>query len=327
MASLGDKAWVDQNGDGIQQMTEPGLTGVGVQLVSEASNTMVASTTTAADGSYHFFNVAPGRYHEVFTAPAGYVLTLAGQGTVATDSDTNPTTGRGPSFTLTPGQTDASHDVGLYQTATLGDLVWEDLNGNAIQDSGEKGLAGATVQLLDASGAPIAGKSVLTGATGAYSFTGLVPAATPYKSLAPPATARRPRTRAATTRPTAISAPPPARAASTPSLPGRPRAQQMRASTRPLATLPRLTTVSMHRRACGSLDLVTTLSGTGLGDSIDGGPGNDALMGNGGHDVLVGGTGDDSLYGHEGNDSLWGGAGNDLLHGLQGDDSQRWVWQ
>ena len=59
--------------------------------------------------------------------------------------------------------------------ATLGDLVWEDLNGNAIQDSGEKGLAGATVQLLDASGAPIAGKSVLTGATGAYSFTGLVP--------------------------------------------------------------------------------------------------------------------------------------------------------
>jgi hypothetical protein len=49
---------------------------------------------------------------------------------------------------LVSGQTDNTVDAGLYRPASIGDFVWEDLNGNGQQDSGEPGIVGATVNLL-----------------------------------------------------------------------------------------------------------------------------------------------------------------------------------
>jgi hypothetical protein len=40
------------------------------------------------------------------------------------------------------------------QQATLGDRVWEDSNGNGVQDSGEQGLNGVTVDLKDSLAIP-----------------------------------------------------------------------------------------------------------------------------------------------------------------------------
>jgi SdrD B-like domain len=53
-------------------------------------------------------------------------------------------------------------------TGEIGDFVWDDLNGNGIQDSGEPGIAGVTVTLSGA-----ASGSTTTDANGYYSFTGL----------------------------------------------------------------------------------------------------------------------------------------------------------
>ena len=64
-------------------------------------------------------------------------------------------------------------DFGLFQLATIGDFVWEDLNRDGIQDGGEPGVEGVTVNLLDAAGMQIA--TTTTDGTGFYEFTGLAP--------------------------------------------------------------------------------------------------------------------------------------------------------
>lgn len=56
--------------------------------------------------------------------------------------------------------------------ASLGDLVWQDTNRDARQDASEPGIAGVTVELLDA-GANVIGTTV-TDADGVYLFEGLV---------------------------------------------------------------------------------------------------------------------------------------------------------
>jgi len=43
-------------------------------------------------------------------------------------------------------------DINLFSAGCIGDLVWEDSNGNGVLDPGEPGIAGATVVLFDAAG-------------------------------------------------------------------------------------------------------------------------------------------------------------------------------
>ena len=60
---------------------------------------------------------------------------------------------------------------------TIGDFVWIDSNGNGVQDSGEAGLNGVTVNLLDSSGNPtgMTTTTVNNGTNdGAYEFTGVL---------------------------------------------------------------------------------------------------------------------------------------------------------
>ena len=64
-----------------------------------------------------------------------------------------------------------------------------------------------------------------------------------------------------------------------------------------------------------------TLVGSGLGQIIDGGDGDDTIDGLGGNDTLTGGAGNDSIKGSGGNDSIDGGGGNDSIDGGGGDDT------
>ena len=64
---IGNFVWSDADGDGLQDPGEPGIGGVTVDLMGPgpdgilgtADDVAVASTTTAADGSYLFTGVAP----------------------------------------------------------------------------------------------------------------------------------------------------------------------------------------------------------------------------------------------------------------------------
>eukprot|EP00903_Cladosiphon_okamuranus_P000629 g627.t1 len=172
-ASLGDFVWEDTDADGIQDAGEPGIENVTVMLLDGDGN-MLDQTTTDANGFYEFTGLVPGDYIVKFTAPAGFEATPANEGGDDTvDSDADETTGQTGVVTLESGENDDTNDAGFYEPASLGDFVWEDLNGDGIQDANEPGVEGVTVNLKDETGAVIA--TTTTDGTGFYEFTGLVP--------------------------------------------------------------------------------------------------------------------------------------------------------
>ncbi|PHN00639.1 SdrD B-like domain-containing protein, partial [Flavilitoribacter nigricans] len=174
-ASLGDFVWEDLDGDGVQDPGEPGVGGVTVNLKDENGN-LIDNTTTAADGSYSFTNLEPGTYSVQFTdLPAGFSFTdLNAGGDEALDSDADPAmNGMTETVTLESGDNYTDLDAGILQGASLGDFVWEDLDGDGVQDPGEPGVAGVTVNLKDENGNVI--DNTTTAADGSYSFTNLEP--------------------------------------------------------------------------------------------------------------------------------------------------------
>jgi uncharacterized repeat protein (TIGR01451 family) len=178
----------------------------------------VAEQTTDATGLYFFDELAVGNYIVEVEAPAGYIPTAnqvtgainAGTSTNVAENDTNIDNSPGagvyrsgvitlalvqePDETETvPGdnQDDAFEldgnmtvDFGFVQAeVAVGSFVWDDLDGDGIQDPGEPGLSGATVRLLDGSGNPandldgnpVADQTTL--ADGLYFFDNLAPGA------------------------------------------------------------------------------------------------------------------------------------------------------
>ncbi len=168
-STIGDRVWEDLDADGLQDAGEPGLSGVTVKLYT-SSNNLVRTAATNASGVYTFTNMVPGNYYVQFTAPAGYIFTLKDQGSNdAVDSDADQTTGKTAVTILSPGETDLTWDAGLYQPATVGDLIWWDVNYNGIQDAGEPGIPGVDVVLSNTT-VPTA----TTDTSGLYTFTNLV---------------------------------------------------------------------------------------------------------------------------------------------------------
>jgi hypothetical protein len=68
--------------------------------------------------------------------------------------------------------------------ATVGNRVWEDLDGDGVQDTGELGVTNVTVRLLDASSNVV--HTTITDVNGGYLFTNLLPA-TYLVQVVPPA--------------------------------------------------------------------------------------------------------------------------------------------
>jgi hypothetical protein len=154
---VGDRAWEDTNRDGLQSPGEPGVAGITVRL--KVGSTVVATTQTAADGAYAFTDVPAGTYRLEFVAPDGRHFTWQNNGTDDTiDSDTNDAFGRTPPFDLAEGESNLTLDAGLRPAggdsgggsdAEVGDLVWEDVDGDGLQDADEPGVGGVTVRLRE----------------------------------------------------------------------------------------------------------------------------------------------------------------------------------
>ncbi len=168
-SSLGDRVWVDVNSNGVQDGGEVGLTGVTVHLYQSDGTTLITSTTTDYTGNYSFTGLAPATYVVTFVQPTGYLLSPTGAGTASTDSNGLSTT-----VTLAAGATDSSIDLGVYEFASLGDFVWDDLDADGVQDAGEPGVPGVTVTLLGSDGTTVVATTT-TDANGGYEFTDLVP--------------------------------------------------------------------------------------------------------------------------------------------------------
>ncbi len=148
-SEVGDYCWVDFNGDGIQDPSEPGLENVVIELYDE-NDVLIATTMSDVNGFYNFGNLASGNYYILFTPPMGYMPSDADQGGDDTlDSDimgiiapfaTNI-------FNLAPGEADTDMDAGFFLPSRIGDFVWDDLNKDGIQDANEPGIEGVKVDL------------------------------------------------------------------------------------------------------------------------------------------------------------------------------------
>ncbi|MFF0145496.1 SdrD B-like protein [Amycolatopsis sulphurea] len=186
---LGDFVWEDTNGNGLQDTGEPGVAGVKAELLDCTGkpadgdgNGKPDTTVTDAQGKYHFDGLRDGCYQVHFTAPDGKTFTKPNIGDNAKNSDAEPKTGTTGQTTLgADKREDLTLDAGLVAKPGnhLGDFVWEDTNGNGLQDSGEPGVPGVKVELLDCTGKPADGDgngkpdTAVTDAKGKYSFDGL----------------------------------------------------------------------------------------------------------------------------------------------------------
>jgi hypothetical protein len=176
---IGDWAWRDNDGDGVQEAGEPGWGGLNVDLLS-CSGAYIASTTTGNGGVYEFRNLAPGRYQIAVKAPANARLSPVGSrpGT----NSVSPQSGKSRCVDITSaGEKVRGLDIGLVPTSggggggsgggTLGDRVWNDKNGDGIQNNAEPGLSGVQVRLRSCNG--ILRQTTTTGANGSFQFRGL----------------------------------------------------------------------------------------------------------------------------------------------------------
>ncbi|MEL6988846.1 MAG: SdrD B-like domain-containing protein, partial [Bacteroidota bacterium] len=164
-ATLGDTIWLDLDGDGVFDSNEVPVEGVTVDIYN-ASGALIARFVTGPDGGYNSGPLPPGDYTVTITPPAGYTATYdEDSGTASPDNTTD--------VTLAPGDNHLTADFGLQGDASIGDYVWEDSNGDGVQDGSESGIEGVIVNLTDANGNIIATDT--TDANGAYLFENLPP--------------------------------------------------------------------------------------------------------------------------------------------------------
>ncbi|MEO1368535.1 MAG: SdrD B-like domain-containing protein, partial [Acidobacteriota bacterium] len=112
-AVIGNRVWLDDNGDGRQQPSETGLSGVTVRLL-DAADQEIAVATTGADGVYGFLGVATGSYRIEVVLPTDGVFSSQDIGADdLIDSDVDPATGRSELFSYTAAGASRSWDAGL----------------------------------------------------------------------------------------------------------------------------------------------------------------------------------------------------------------------
>ena len=155
----------DGNRSGALDAGEKLYEGVTVNLV-DADGTVVATTTTDADGSYSFDKLPAGTY-SVTVVQDGPIAGLeqTGDPDATKDNSSEPITLNN----VNPSTTDVN--FGYIADNSLSGTVYRDDSRNGDQDGTEPGYSGVTVQLLDASGNVVA--TTTTDANGTYSFSKL----------------------------------------------------------------------------------------------------------------------------------------------------------
>lgn len=170
---------------GLQQVSDPTLSGISSTTVElqNLSGAVVQTTTSRRMGyylGYYGFAAPPGFYRLRFinSAPGTTPSPFPDAGTDDTlDSDIDRD-GYTPYFLLSQGQVRTDIDAGFVTLASLGNLVWRDTDSDGVQDAGEPGIPGVTVELWNADRTR-RWDSTVTNADGNYNL--LAPGAGDYR--------------------------------------------------------------------------------------------------------------------------------------------------
>ena len=151
-ATLGNLVWEDMNGDGIQNLGEPGIPKVIVKLFDD-NHVLQDIKMTNQKGFFQFKNLEAGDYKLEFERPDGYEFTFCSLSTSSnSDSDVNWNKTKNITSTeiihLAAGEKNLSIDAGMFKCVPLGEMVWFDLNRNNVKDLDESGINGLSVQVF-----------------------------------------------------------------------------------------------------------------------------------------------------------------------------------
>ncbi|MBN1314765.1 MAG: hypothetical protein JXA42_04835 [Anaerolineales bacterium] len=180
-SSIGDTVWLDADRDGVQDVGEPGIRNVTLELYSDpngdgdySDGSLVETTITDANGRYIFQDLGEGFYIVEVTDTNNVLAGLS-----LTVGSTDP---HGP-IDLGVEERYLDADFGYAPTdatkAVIGDFVWSDADNDGMQDNGESGIGGVTIRLLaDNDGDGAYTDLIATTTTlgdGSYLFTNLEP--------------------------------------------------------------------------------------------------------------------------------------------------------
>jgi hypothetical protein len=172
----------DLNADGVWQLgadgepntgdtgEEPTLSGWTIDLYN-ASDVLVAETTTDANGYFRFNDLSDGTYTIQEVCPTGWYQSYPSPNPATTCGDNTHT------FVVDINNPNHTGNFGNYQNATFSGAKFKDANGNGTFDTGEGGLNGWSIYVYadDGDGVLGIGDTVATSATtsgsGTYSFS------------------------------------------------------------------------------------------------------------------------------------------------------------
>ena len=167
--SIGDFVWFDDNTNGLQdELPASGLAGITVELTAPSGGTQTAITD--ANGFYLFESLGPGTHTVRVVEPLPLAFT------VFSTTVNNPLA---VSLGIDEAFRDADFGYGPDffgpepQDSDLGDLVWNDLNGDG-DSTGEPGIGGVTLDLagdLDGDGLSDLFRSTVSNPDGTYQFS------------------------------------------------------------------------------------------------------------------------------------------------------------
>ena len=168
--SISGQVHLDNDGDCILDPEDETLEGVVIHLL-DAEGAIIETTQTDADGRYQFSNLLPGTYgvHEV--QPTGVLdgdEHVGSAGGLISSDDTIT------QITLLSGTAGVEYDFCEHPPAQISGYVYHDRDNDGLKESGEEGIEGVTLKLLDADGNET-GLTTTTNAAGYYEFTNLAP--------------------------------------------------------------------------------------------------------------------------------------------------------
>jgi hypothetical protein len=159
--AIGGIKFEDLNANGLRDPGEPGLSGFTINLTPASPGTPpVGTATTDANGNFIFLDVAPGTYTLSEVIQPGFSLTVPALNSIT--------------VTLAAGGSSIANEFGNFRgvlTGTIAGAKFNDLNGNAVRDAGEPGIAGVTITRTPSINDPVgANLSVVTDAEGNFTF-------------------------------------------------------------------------------------------------------------------------------------------------------------
>ena len=173
-ASIAGYVYHDRDNDGIRDAGEEGIEGVLVQLYDK-DGIPVGLAVTDENGYYFFEDIAAGQYTIGEIQPFEYIDGLDTAGTIGSQTvgfANNP----GDEITQIDvkwGDAGVEYNFGEIKHGSLSGYVYHDRNVNGTRNSGEEGIPGVEITLINVETGETF--STLTDANGFYLFENLVP--------------------------------------------------------------------------------------------------------------------------------------------------------